>query len=148
MTTEYFSHVRAVSVRFDLSSRHLVPAEVTARLGLAPSWANAVGDPCALGCSGKIGTWQSGSWTLDSSALTDSKDVKDHVRRLLAVLLPVREEIASIVAGGSSCSFSVLMDSYHEFGCDWTLDIDCIRGIEALGASIHFSRCTLSVSGG
>lgn len=79
-----------------------------------------------------------GWWAIRTEGKVDSKDINDHFRHVLDLLLPRQEEIRKLVEGGEAL-FSVLWQSIYLYaGTGPVLGREIIAGIAALSAEMAF----------
>jgi len=123
------SHIGRVAVSFHLSSPKLNPQDVTSALGIEPELVS-------------VPPSSDGFWSVSSrdriAGLLPSKDINEHFRYLLRILLPHRETILRFVNGGETY-FDVLWESSYLYaGTGPVLDADCIAGVSQLNAGLGF----------
>ena len=123
------SHIGRVAVSFHLSSPTLNPDDVTTALHIDPELVS-------------VPPSTHGFWSVSSqnkiTGLLPSKDINEHFRYLLRILLPNRETILRFAKDGETY-FDVLWESsYLHAGTGPELDRDCIAGISQLGAGRGF----------
>lgn len=132
------SHIREVVVRFFISGRDLNPAAVTAALGIDPDVCALQGEPRRLGDGRAVGVESDGYWSVGSGGKVVSKDVNDHFRHLLALLLPRADAIVAAASGGETF-FDVRWESTYLYaGTGPLLDAECVAGVARLGAGMGF----------
>ena len=121
----YASHIGRVAVSFNLSSPTLDPEEVTRVLNISPE---LVSIPPSTG-----GFWSLSSQGKIEGAL-EAKDINEHLRYLLSMLLPCEETILEFAKGGETY-FDVLWESSYLYaGTGPLIASDCIAGICQLNA--------------
>jgi hypothetical protein len=81
-----------------------------------------------------------GFWMISSAGRVDSKDVNDHVKFLLAMLLPYQKALLQIIAEvKGETYFDVLWTSNYLYaGTGPIISHEVLRGMSDLGASIGF----------
>jgi hypothetical protein len=127
ITEFHASHIGRVGVSFQMSSPTLDPNEVTRALGITPE---LVSVPVST----------HGFWSLSSQGKVEAglaaKDINEHIRYLLRILLPVREAILKFAQGGETY-FDVLWESSYLYaGTGPVIAEDCIAGICQLNAGL------------
>lgn len=118
---------------FLVGSPTLDPAAVTAALRITPTH---VAIPGAT-----LETWEGrvlhvdkvGWWALSTADHVPSDDVSTHLRHLLDWLLPHRDALREFARGGE-LFFELPLPSRSA----GTLDAECVRGVENLGAQLEF----------
>jgi hypothetical protein len=123
------SHIGRVAVSFQLSSPALDPDEVTRALGVST---DLVSVPPST----------HGFWSLSSQGKVEgeleSKDINEHIRYLLVILLPHRDAILMFAKCGETY-FDVLWESSYLYaGTGPVIASDCIAGICQLNAGLGF----------
>jgi len=125
----YASHIGRVAVSFQLSSPTLDPDEVTRALGVSAELLS--NQPSTLGF-----------WSLSSQGKVEgalaAKDINEHIRFLLRILLPSKSTVLTFAEGGETY-FDVLWESSYLYaGTGPVLASDCIAGICELKAGLGF----------
>jgi Domain of unknown function (DUF4279) len=132
------SHIRRVAVSFVLSSPDLEPEAVSAELDLRADASARRGDTRWNVAGQVLGPQEQGWWQLGTAGRVQSKDVNEHFRHLLGLLIPRQDAIARIVPGGEAY-FDVLWESTYLYaGTGPVLSCDVIAGVAALEAGIGF----------
>src|SRR5262249_51603934 len=90
------SHIRKVAVGFIISGKNLTPQEITNALGLQPDHSAACGDERRNLEGALLAPHDNGFWRLDTDDKVKSKDINDHFRYLLSILLPHRDAILKL----------------------------------------------------
>ena len=80
------------SVTFGVRADKLIPAEVSASLGLAPSKAWAKGDAFSTRTGPARQPW--GIWSLTTRGILESGNLEDHILYVLERLEPRRQQLA------------------------------------------------------
>jgi len=132
------SHIRKVEVGFIISGKNLNPQEITNALGIQPDHSAACGDERRNLKGALLASHDAGFWRLDTSAKVQSKDINDHFRYLLSLLLPHRDAILKLSQGGD-IYFDILWQSTYLYaGTGPIIDRDCLQGVSQLQASMGF----------
>jgi Domain of unknown function (DUF4279) len=102
------SHIGRVAVSFQLSSPALDPDEVTRAIGVSPDLLS-------------VPPSTHGFWSVSSQGKVEgeleAKDINEHIRYLLGILLPHRDAILTFAKGGETY-FDVLWESSYLYaGC-------------------------------
>ena len=80
-----------------------------------------------------------GCWLICSKGRVASKDVNEHLRYLLGLLLPHRGMITSAAQGGVAVFTVHWAGQAYPYDCGPVLAVDCVAGIAALDAEIAFT---------
>jgi len=148
LNLNYEDHIGRVRVGFILSAPALAPDDVTALVGLEPSHSALHGGERKNFRGDVLGTEDEGYWRYDSHPSITSKDVNDHIRYLLSLLLPHRDGLR-LIARDVVAYFDVLWESSYLYaGTGPVLDQDCVAGIAALSAGIGFDIYQVDSGGG
>jgi len=132
------SHIRKVEVGFIISGKNLNPQEITNALGIQPDHSAACGDERRNLKGALLASHDAGFWRLDTSAKVQSKDINDHFRYLLSLLLPHRDAILKLSQEGD-IYFDILWQSTYLYaGTGPIIDRDCLQGVSQLQASMGF----------
>ena len=123
------SHIGRVAVSFQLSSPALDPDEVTRALGVSPDLLS-------------VAPSTHGFWSLSSQGRVEgeleAKDINEHIRYLLRILLPHRNAILTFANGGETYFDLLWESSYLYAGTGPVVASDCIAGICHLNAGLGF----------
>jgi hypothetical protein len=132
------SHIKKVEVGFIISGKDLIPTDVTKALELQPDH-YASKDSAKYNYSGNvIGKHSEGFWRIDTKKTVQSKDVNDHFRYLLSLLLPHKEAVVDFAKNGETF-FDVLWQStYLDTRTGPLIAGDCLQGISQLQAGMGF----------
>jgi hypothetical protein len=134
----HLSHIRKVAVGFIISGKNLNPQEITNALGLQPDLSATRGDEQRNLKGALLAPYDAGFWRLDTKAKVQSKDINDHFRYLLSILLPHRDAILNLSQEGD-IYFDVLWQSTYLYaGTGPIIDRDSLQGISQLQASMGF----------
>lgn len=138
ISDSHASHIRGVHVRFCLEAPSLDSAAVTDATGIAPTSLGKAGDPRTNRIGTMLGTHEQGWWQFSTKDMVDSKDINEHMRYLLAQVLPHSQVIRDLASSGEAF-FDVLWESTCLYaGTGPVLDADVVDGMAALGAGIGF----------
>ncbi len=132
------SHIRRVHVDFELMAPDLDPVQVTTTLNVKPTATANRGDE-RWNLKGKqLQPHDAGWWKLTTADSVNSKDVNEHLRYLLEILLPHCESILSFAKNGKT-HFDVLWESTYLYaGTGPIINSEHIAGIASLQADIGF----------
>ena len=134
----HLSHIRKVAVGFIISGKNLTPQEITNALGLQPDHSAARGDERRNLEGALLAPHDNGFWRLDTDDKVNSKDINDHFRYLLSILLPHRDAILKLSQEGD-IYFDILWQSTYIYaGTGPIIDRDCLQGVSQLQASMGF----------
>ena len=134
----HVSHIRDVRVGVVLSSPNLTPQDVTATLGIEPDSSASRGDE-QRNIAGKLmKPHTEGYWRIDTKGKVQSKDINDHFRFLLSLLLPHTKSILKFAQDGETY-FDVLWQSTYLYaGTGPVIDSECLQGVSELQAGMGF----------
>lgn len=137
---QHASHIGRVKADFYLSARDLDPGAVSQITGLQPDRTAKRGDERRNYKGDLLSPHDEGFWMISSADRVDSKDVNDHVKSLLAVLLPYRKVFLQIIGElKGETFFDVLWTSNYLYaGTGPVISRDVLQGMSDLGASIGF----------
>lgn len=110
--------------------KNLIPAVVTARLGLVPSESFHAGAP-----RGKSGVWPHGYWEYSSKGHVESRYLENHLDWLLSQTEPIREDVLQLRISG--CLVDIFC--FWQFGIDQTglvLSSDILKRLAELGVDL------------
>ncbi len=138
LNPSYEATIKSVAVTFSVSAADLDPAAVSAALGVTPTRSARRGDERRNLRGALLRPEQEGWWALSTRGRVDSKDIDDHFRDLLELLLPHRESLLAFSRGGETYFDVVWKSTYLYAGSGPLLAADVVAGIAALGASIGF----------
>jgi len=134
----HVSHIRKVEVGFIISGKNLNPQEITNALGIQPDHSAACGDERRNLKGALLAPHDEGFWRLDTCAKVQSKDINDHFRYLLSLLLPHQDAILKLSQEGD-IYFDILWQSTYLYaGTGPIIDRDCLQGVSQLQASMGF----------
>ena len=132
------SHIRRVEVGFVISGVNIDPRAITHALGLQPDLSAARGDERRNFKGTLLPPHDEGFWRLDTSGKVQSKDINDHFRYLLSLLLPRQESILKLSQDGET-NFDILWQSTYLYaGTGPVIDWDCLQGVSQLHAGMGF----------
>lgn len=143
ISESHAAHIGRVKVEFWLSGGSLDPAAVSQMVGTPGDVAAHAGDPRVAKNGVVLSPYNEGIWRLSSRERIQAtgralKDVNEHFRCLLRILLPHRDALIALARTGRA-SFDVLWESSYLYaGTGPVLDADSIRGIADLGADLGF----------
>jgi hypothetical protein len=143
ISESHAAHIGRVKVEFWLSGSALDPAAVSQVVGTPGDAVARAGDPRMAKNGLALPPYEEGVWRLSSRQRIQVtgrawKDVNEHFRCLLQILLPHRDALIAIARNGSAF-FEVLWESSYLYaGTGPVLEADCIRGIAELGAGLGF----------
>ncbi|ADG69870.1 hypothetical protein Plim_4059 [Planctopirus limnophila DSM 3776] len=80
-----------------------------------------------------------GCWLLSSKSRVATKDVNEHLRFLLGVLLPHREVIIKAATGGDTVFTVHWSGQAYPYASGPALAVDCVAGIAKLNAELVFT---------
>jgi len=143
ISPEHASHIRKVNVAFILSGPDLDPVSVTNELGLEPYSSGRKGDERRAPNGRLLGHQCEGWWRLDSSPILQiagdaRKDINEHLKALLNLLLPHRAAILAIASSAESYVDVVWKSTYLYAGTGPLIEAQYLKGITDLGAGIGF----------
>ena len=143
ISPEHASHIRGLNVAFMLFGQDLDPDALSTRLGI-PAHSSACKGDERRGPKGQLlGHHRQGWWRIDSSPLLTAtgdarKDINEHLKVLLDLLLPKRDLVLEFAARGESY-FDVLWESTYLYaGTGPLIDAEYLRGVADLGAGMGF----------
>lgn len=132
------SHIRQVRVSFSISGQSLLPEQVTKAIGIQPDQSAQKGDEKRNNQREIIGVHSESFWVLSTEGKIESKDINDHLRHLLSLLLPYRETILKFAEDGETY-FDVLWKSTYLYaGTGPVIERGCLYGVAQLGAGMGF----------
>jgi hypothetical protein len=134
----HLSHIRKVEVGFVISGVNLDPKTITSALGLQPDFFAARGDERRNIKGALLTPYDEGFWRLDTTGKVQSKDINDHFRYLLSLLLPHRESILELSREGETYFDILWQSTYLYAGTGPIIDRDCLQGVGQLQASMGF----------
>ncbi len=143
ISPEHASHIRGVNVSFMLYGDELDPDTVTAALRISPHSCARKGDEQRAPRGQLLGHHRQGWWRLDSTPLLKvngdaEKDINEHLKVLLAKLLPKRTAILDFAARGESYVDVVWRSTYLYAGTGPLIEAQYLKGVTDLGAGIGF----------
>jgi hypothetical protein len=148
ISESHAAHVGRVKVEFWLAGRALDPEAVSQVVGTSGDSVARAGDPRVAKNGLALPPSEEGIWRLSSRHRIQAsgralKDVNEHFRCLLQILLPHRDALVGLARNGR-ISFDVLWESSYLYaGTGPVLEADCIRGIAELGADVGFDICQI-----
>jgi hypothetical protein len=143
ISESHAAHIGRVKVAFWLSGAGLDPSVVSGIVGIPGDFVARAGEPRMARNGAVLNAPNEAVWRIDSSKRVQDtgdalKDINEHLRSLLQILLPHREALTKIAQTGSAF-FDVLWESSYLYaGTGPVLEADCIRGIADLGAGVGF----------
>jgi hypothetical protein len=144
ISPEHASHIHHINVGFDLTAPDLDPDAVSMCLGVTPHASARNGDIWRRSLDGQVlSRHPEGWWHLDSTGLLAvagdaRKDINEHLKALLAVLLPKRSDIIAFAQGGEAYFGVVWKSSYLYAGTGPLIEAQHLRGIADLKAGMGF----------
>src|SRR5262249_10484307 len=134
----HLSHIRKVAVGFIIFGKKLNPQKKKKTLGLQTDHFAARGDERRKLEGALLAPHDAGFWRLDTDDKVNSKDINDHFRYLLSILLPHRDAILKLSQEGD-IYFDILWQSTYLYaGTGPIIDRDCLQGVSQLQASMGF----------
>jgi hypothetical protein len=132
------STILAVRVAFSLAGPRLIPCEVTSGIGITPDFTIEAGAPWLNPLGKQIGQHETGMWGISSARRVQSKDINDHLRYLIKILLPRKRSLRDLTQENESFFDVLWKSSYLNAGAGLRLDAECLQGVAALNAGIRF----------
>ncbi len=143
----YESHIGRVFVAFVISAKRLNPNGITDLVGVEPELAVTTGEHLKDYKGNALpSTHKQGFWRISSRRNIDSKDVNEHFRYILDILLPCSQElIVKINEMNGESGFDVLWESSYLYaGTGPILSKETINDVSKLNASIGFDIYQIS----
>lgn len=138
LNPSYESTIVSVAVTFSVSAPDLDPQSISEATGIAPTATARRGDE-RRNVRGQLLTPETeGWWALSTRDRIESRDVDDHFRDLLKLLVPYRAVLCSFAAQGETYFDVVWKSTYLYAGSGPLLAADVIAGVASLDASIGF----------
>ena len=137
------SHIRRINVAFVLSAPNLDPGAVTEVVGIAADKSARRGDERRNPRGEVVGSDADGWWRIDSMPRLAAdgirqKDINEHFRVVLGLVLPHRDDLLQFASEGETF-FDVLWESTYLYaGTGPLIDQDCLAGVASLKASMGF----------
>lgn len=140
ISKEHASHIGRVKVDFFLSALLLDPATITNLTGLPADRSARRGDERRNFKGDLIPPHDEGFWMISSEKEVNSKDINDHFRFLLGLLLPHREKFLKVIDEmNGEAYFDVLWTSNYLYaGTGPMIAREVLQGMSDLRASIGF----------
>ena len=130
------SHIKKVHVRFIISGESLDHKQVTDALGIKPDVCANRGDTKVIGKA--VSVHSEGFWRIDTQGKVDSKDINDHLKFLLSLLLPHKDVILEMAQNGETYFDIVWKSTYLYAGTGPLIDKECLSGMSQLNAGMGF----------
>src|SRR5687767_12130314 len=99
-------HVGMVSAILMLGCPEMNADEVTAVLGIQPTFSDTLQEDITFSPSGAFGGKECATWEYGTAERVSSTDINEHLRHLLLVFLPLKSRIEELRAATAvSCSY-------------------------------------------
>lgn len=137
---QHASHIGRVQVSFFLSALDLDPNAISEMTRLNPDKTARRGDERRNYKGELVSPHDEGFWMISSEGKVESKDINDHIKFLLALLLPHRKTLSKVIGHmKGEAFFDVLWTSNYLYaGTGPMISHDALQGMSDLGASIGF----------
>ena len=120
------------------------PSEISRALGLRPGYTHCKGDDIVSVAGYVAGTRVQNVWVFDSEPLTDSKNLDDHARRVLDLVLRLAPVIKQLKAENEVYFSAKWESSRLDWGSGPTLSPQTCRDIALVGIELSFDiYCSL-----
>jgi hypothetical protein len=132
------STILSVRVAFSLTGPQLIPCEVTSGIGITPDFTIEPGAPWLNPLGMKIGKHETGMWGISSARRVKSKNINEHLKHLVDILLPRKRSLCELAKENESFFDVLWKSSYLNAGAGLRLDAECLHGVATLNAGIRF----------
>jgi hypothetical protein len=132
------STIMSVRVAYSLTGPALIPCEITSGIGITPDFTIEAGAPWLNPLGMKIGKHEMGMWGISSARRVQSKNINDHLRYLIGVLLPRKRSLCKLAIENESYFDVLWKSSYLNAGAGLRIETDCLQGVAALQAGLRF----------
>jgi hypothetical protein len=143
ISKSHASHIRKVNVGFIISGPKVKPEQLSALINTLPDRSARKGDERRNAKGQILGYEKNGWWRIDSMPRLKvsgirKKDINEHLKVLLDILLPHRERLNKLSEGGETFFDVVWKSSYLYAGTGPLIEARYLEGVADLKAGIGF----------